>query len=205
MQATTADEPPGDAPLAPTVLVVDDDEAIRDVLRCALEEEGYQVLTAVDGEVLPLARDRRPDLILLDVDLPVMDGVEVGRRLRADPATALIPIIGMSTDDQLDESTLALPMDGHLPKPFHLPELYDLAARWTHRDVSGWQERGAGRGSRCAWADGLTRACQQPVRPCTPAAPRGRPKSGRLAQGSSDRGAADGARRQAVGACGSGG
>jgi hypothetical protein len=56
----------------------------------------------------------------------------------------------MSTDDHLDASTLALPMDGRLPKPFHLQELYDLAARWTHRDVSGWPERGAGRGSRYA-------------------------------------------------------
>jgi CheY-like chemotaxis protein len=128
MQAGTADEPHGDTPMSPTVLVVDEDEAIRDVIRCALEDEGYQVLTAVDGQVLPLARDRRPGLILLDIDMSVMDGVVVSRRLRAHPATAHIPIVGMFTDYRVNNITALMHLDARLRKPFDLQELYRLVA-----------------------------------------------------------------------------
>jgi CheY-like chemotaxis protein len=107
----------------PTVLVVDDDAGIRDLLEIALEEEGYRVYTAVDGAALQLAHDRQPALILLDLMMPGMDGFEVSQRLRADPATAHIPIIVMSA--LLPSRSVLLPVNDRLSKPF------TLVARWT--------------------------------------------------------------------------
>src|SRR5579864_8208775 len=71
-----------------TVLVVDDDASIVELLEVALEGRGYEVLTAVNGTAVQVARERRPDVILLDVNMPGMDGEEVSRRLRTHPATA---------------------------------------------------------------------------------------------------------------------
>src|SRR5207248_1633008 len=81
---------------------VDDDPAIVCFLREALEDEGYEVVTTVDGEALPLAHDLHPSVILLDAAMPGMDGLEVSRRLRADPVTALIPIVAMSAQQDLE-------------------------------------------------------------------------------------------------------
>lgn len=114
-----------------TVLVVDDDLFIVDFLETALEDEGYQVLTTVNGGALPLARDSHPDVILLDIMMPGMDGVEVSRRLRADPATADIPIIVMSAQDRLRTTSALMQIDDRLPKPFDLDRLYATVARWA--------------------------------------------------------------------------
>ena len=114
-----------------TVLVVDDDEAIIEVIRAALEDEGYGVLTAVNGAALALAHDRQPDLILLDIMMPDMDGVEVSRRLRADPATASIPIVAMSAHSRLRATVDTMSADDRLPKPFALLDLYATVARWA--------------------------------------------------------------------------
>jgi response regulator RpfG family c-di-GMP phosphodiesterase len=65
------------------------------VLVCALQDAGYEVVTAGDGAALHVARERQPNVILLDLVMPVMDGVEVSRRLRADPTTAPLPIIAL--------------------------------------------------------------------------------------------------------------
>ena len=78
------------------VLVVDDDQAFVELLACALQDASYEVVTASDSAALHVARERQPNVILLDLVMPVMDGVEVSRRLRADPTTAHIPIIAMS-------------------------------------------------------------------------------------------------------------
>ena len=78
------------------VLVVDDDQAFVELLACALQDAGYEVVTASDGAALHVARERQPNVILLDLVMPVIDGVEVSRRLGADPTTAHIPIIAMS-------------------------------------------------------------------------------------------------------------
>lgn len=113
------------------VLIVDDDPGIVHFLREALEDAGYQVLSAVDGEALQLARDARPDVILLDLMMPQMDGLEVSRRLRADPETALIPIIAMSAQDRLRAAGDLLPVDDRLPKPFELDHLYTTVMQWA--------------------------------------------------------------------------
>ncbi len=113
------------------VLVVDDDAAIVDLLETALEDEGYQVLATVGAAAVPLARDLQPAVILLDINMPGMDGIEVSRRLRADPATAHIPIIVMSTQDRLRATGPLLPVNDRLPKPFEIVTLYATVARWA--------------------------------------------------------------------------
>jgi DNA-binding response OmpR family regulator len=80
-----------------TILVVDDEPALRRLLRTALERAGYGVLEAADGpQALLLARTEEPGLILLDVALPGLSGLEVCRRLRAEPATKRTPVLLIS-------------------------------------------------------------------------------------------------------------
>src|SRR5262249_9689738 len=82
----------------PTVLVVDDDFEIRDLLREAFEDEGCRVLTAAKGrEALALLR-QRPDCVVLDIHMPVMNGVELYHAMRADPAYAELPVIITTSD-----------------------------------------------------------------------------------------------------------
>lgn len=80
-----------------TLLIVEDNEMNRDMLARRLQRRGYTIVTAVNGEEGVLsARSRRPDLILMDLSLPVMDGWEATRRIRADADTAAIPIIALT-------------------------------------------------------------------------------------------------------------
>jgi CheY-like chemotaxis protein len=116
---------------ARTVLVVDDDLEIVDFLEAALQGRGYKVLVAVDGGALDAAQAGQPDLILLDLMMPGMDGIEVSRRLRADPTTAKIPIVVMSANERLRNPSMILAVDGRLPKPFELDDLYATVARWV--------------------------------------------------------------------------
>ncbi len=113
------------------VLVVDDDAAIRDMVTMALQDEGYEVVTAIGAQVPTIARTLRPAVILLDIMMPDMDGIEVSRRLRADPATRNIPIIAMSATTVLSETLSAMHADERLPKPFELEQLSDLVARYA--------------------------------------------------------------------------
>ena len=114
-----------------TVLVVDDDEAIVEFLEMALTDLGYRVLSAVNGAALQIAHAERPSVILLDIMMPGMDGVEVSRRLRADPDTAAIPIIAMSAQERLDSTGTLMRVDDRLPKPFELRHLYETVGRWA--------------------------------------------------------------------------
>ncbi len=113
-----------------TVLVVDDDPSIIDFLETALEEEGYLVL-ASGAASLRMAHDVHPDVILLDLNMPDMDGVEVSQRLRADPVTAAIPIVVMSAREHLRTTGPLMAVNDRLPKPFELARLYEMVARWT--------------------------------------------------------------------------
>lgn len=114
-----------------TVLIVDDDPTIIAVLRATLEDEGYNVLSAVNGGALPAALQGQPQVILLDIMMPGMDGVEVSRRLRADPATADIPIVAMSATKNLVAVAGRMAIDDHLPKPFDLDRVCDIVERWA--------------------------------------------------------------------------
>src|SRR5690348_8720479 len=100
------------------VLIVDDDPDIVSFLEEALEIAGYASRTAIGAGALPIARDEQPQLILLDLQMPGMSGDEVCRRLKADPATAAIPVIIMSALDRLTATASLVSADDRLPKPF---------------------------------------------------------------------------------------
>jgi len=114
-----------------TVLVVDDDPDIIDFLENALEDAGYLVLAAVGAESLGVAHETQPAVILLDINMPGMNGVEVSQRLRTNPMTADIPIVVMSAQDHLRTTGALMPVNDRRPKPFDLARLYDVVARWT--------------------------------------------------------------------------
>ncbi len=108
------------------ILVVDDEDAILKLARHALGARGYDVDTASDGaQALAHARARKPDVIVADLMMPRLDGRDLLRSLRADPAFALVPVIFLtarsSTEDRLQG--LRLGADDYLSKPFHIEEL----------------------------------------------------------------------------------
>lgn len=108
-------------PSKATILIVDDNPDIRHVLDVLLTSRGHATLKADSGTVaLALAAQQRPDLILLDVIMPDMDGYEVARQLRAAPSTARIPIIMVTArDEDIDEIRgLELGADDYIRKPF---------------------------------------------------------------------------------------
>lgn len=110
----------------PRILLVEDNEMNRDMLRRRLERKGYTVTCAVDGQQgLERARAERPDLILMDLSLPVLDGWEATRRLKADPDLRRIPVIAltahaMASDEQ---QARAAGCDDYDTKPVELPRL----------------------------------------------------------------------------------
>ena len=112
--------------MSTSVLVVDDDGAVRDVIVAALEDAGYQCLEARDGrEGLRLARERLPDLVVLDVVMPELSGDEVQRALRHDHRTRYIPVIfvtGQGTTRDTAARLLA-GADDYVAKPFVIEEL----------------------------------------------------------------------------------
>ena len=126
------------------VLIADDDAALRRLMRATLEGEEYEILEATGGaQMLSVARERHPDLILLDVPMPDCAGIEMCRTLKTDPATSHVTIITLATDLPGDvqssesgqiqlaqvqgEQLLAAGADHHLTKPFSPVELLKLA------------------------------------------------------------------------------
>jgi putative two-component system response regulator len=115
-----------DTPGTDTVLVVDDEAANVDLLQVYLETEGYQVITAYQGEeALEKAFAHQPDLILLDVLMPGLDGFEVCRRLKADPRTQFVPVIIVTALRELKDRIAGAEAgaDDFLTKPFDRVEL----------------------------------------------------------------------------------
>ncbi|NPV59165.1 MAG: response regulator transcription factor [Actinobacteria bacterium] len=105
------------------ILVADDDPHIRRLIAELLAAEGYQVLLAEDGEeAMELCRDERPDLVILDIIMPKMDGMEVCRRLRDETAA---PIVFLTAKDDITDlvSGLAIGGDDYITKPFKGAEL----------------------------------------------------------------------------------
>jgi two-component system alkaline phosphatase synthesis response regulator PhoP len=109
---------PADSPAS--ILLVDDEEDLLDLLQYALAREGYTVFTAADGvEGLRIAQAERPDLVVLDIMMPRMDGIELCRRLREDAHLRLTPILMLTAkSDERDEiEGLEAGADDYLPKP----------------------------------------------------------------------------------------
>jgi two-component system cell cycle response regulator DivK len=112
----------------PKILLVEDNDMNRDMLSRRLERRGFEVAIAVDGgEGLAKAQAESPDLILMDMSLPVIDGWEATRRLKAEPDTRGIPIIALTAHAMSDdrEKALAAGCDDYDTKPIDLPHLLE--------------------------------------------------------------------------------
>ena len=113
-------------PAARTVLLVEDSDAIRDAFTILLEDAGYSVLGAETGsQALRLAEERLPDLVLLDMGLPDMTGLEVVRRLKAAPQTAGIAVVALTgRDEEADRrACLAAGCAAYIVKPVNTQKL----------------------------------------------------------------------------------
>lgn len=119
---------PGAGP-APIVLVVDDDDAVRNLVETVLSDEGYRVWTAENGrEALALLGTIRPALILMDVNMPRLDGLSACQLIHGDARTATLPVIIMSARPLERAQLRDCRADGFLPKPFDLDRLIDEVA-----------------------------------------------------------------------------
>jgi DNA-binding response OmpR family regulator len=117
--------------MPPTILIADDDPVIQKLLAVNFEMEGYRVVTASDGaEALERIGSDHPDLAVLDVMMPRVDGLDVVRALRADPTTRTMPIILLSAKAQAVDINRGLEAgaDVYVTKPFDPAELLDKAA-----------------------------------------------------------------------------
>jgi CheY-like chemotaxis protein len=108
------------------ILLVEDNEMNRDMLSRRLEKRGHTILIAVDGAIgVDLAKKEKPDLILMDISLPVMDGWEATRQIKADPVLAGIPIIALTAHAMVSDrdKALAAGCNDFDTKPVELPRL----------------------------------------------------------------------------------
>ncbi len=119
------------------VLVVDDDPFIRSLLAAWLQEAGYGVVMAADGQqALERVREDRPDIILLDLTMPRLDGYAVVRWLRQRPETRGLPILVFSADVRAHQKLAGLRVEGILSKPFDLDEVLDRVQEYVPRHTT---------------------------------------------------------------------
>jgi two-component system, cell cycle response regulator DivK len=110
----------------PKILLVEDNEMNRDMLSRRLKRRGYEVVMAMDGaEGVKMAQTEAPDLILMDMGLPVMDGWQATQRIKSMPETQAIPLIALTAHAMSGdrEKTLAAGCDDYEPKPVNFPQL----------------------------------------------------------------------------------
>ena len=133
------DEPQGSAPRG-TILIVEDNELNLKLLKDILDFQGYStVVTGLGAAAVDLARQHRPDLILLDIQLPDISGEEAARRLKADERTRAIPIIAVTAfampGDR--EKVLHSGCDAYLSKPLNIRQFLALVERYTDETAAG--------------------------------------------------------------------
>ena len=106
------------------ILVIDDDRDFQTILRVTLNQSGFQVRSLFNGEIShSLDEKPSPDIILLDVDLPFANGVEVGKQLKSNASTKDIPVIMVSANPYVDELCKEAGANGYVQKPFALKTL----------------------------------------------------------------------------------
>jgi two-component system alkaline phosphatase synthesis response regulator PhoP len=127
------------------ILIVDDEEDIRELVALNLRREGYQILTCDTGErALELVRSKKPDLVVLDLMLPGVDGLEVCRRLKADPDSRRIPVVMLTAKGEETDivAGLELGADDYVTKPFSGKVLVARVRRLLRRQVKEIEEGG---------------------------------------------------------------
>lgn len=106
------------------ILVIDDDEDFQTILKVTLNQSGYIVKSLFDGQITPtLSEQPVPDVILLDVDLPYANGVEVGKQLKSNASTKNVPVIMVSANPYVDELSKEVGAADYVQKPFTLKTL----------------------------------------------------------------------------------
>jgi len=121
------------------ILLVEDHEDNRNIYRTILEHYGYQVLLATDGQNgIRLAREEQPDLILMDLSIPVVDGWEATRILKLDESTRTIPVIALSAHalEEDRERAREAGCDGYLAKPVEPRKVLTEVARFLDEEVT---------------------------------------------------------------------
>lgn len=114
------------------IMVVDDDRDIREIVSDVLSHAGYEVVTAANGaDALVLLQTMTPCLILLDLNMPIMDGMEFRRRQQSDPMLVRIPTVIMSAMHRMNDRIAALGVEEALPKPVELRRLLELVRRYA--------------------------------------------------------------------------
>jgi len=117
------------------ILIVDDDQGIRDALSELLEMEGYQVQLATNGEEgLQCLRtmDPEPSLVLLDLMMPAVDGLEFRHRQITENIRTHIPVVLMSADGQIEQKRMKSGITDHLRKPMDISQVMDIVERHCH-------------------------------------------------------------------------
>jgi two-component system, cell cycle response regulator DivK len=119
---------------AARILVVEDNEKNMKLFRDVLRAAGYETLEATTGEgAVTVAADNSPDLVLMDIQLPDIDGIEALGRLRADARTAAVPVLALTAQAMEGdrERFLAAGFDGYLSKPVNVPDLVASVERYS--------------------------------------------------------------------------
>ncbi len=117
------------------VLVVEDEESMRELLRLHLGNNGYQVTVAEDAMVAGhLVLKDRPDLMIVDVEMPYMTGYEFVAAIKADPSTRDIPVVFLTTDANVAEQAIKLRADAYLNKPVMANRLLEVVALFAGQD-----------------------------------------------------------------------
>jgi CheY-like chemotaxis protein len=118
-----------------TILIADDDEGIRELLRELLDSEGYRVQEATNGaEAIASIAANRPHAVLMDLMMPVVSGVEATAMIKRDPRTASIPVLAMSAGRNIVALQNDIPADDFIAKPFELSTLIAAIAALIRRD-----------------------------------------------------------------------
>ncbi len=124
-------------PIKKKILVADDDPGILEALTYMLEDEGYEVRTSVDGNVIPIMKDDQPDLLLLDLWMSGQNGSDICRELKSNTNTSHIPVIIISANRDTKAIAFACGADDFLTKPFEMEDLLKMVKKYTRNSLLG--------------------------------------------------------------------